>query len=440
MAGERYVVLGLAMPRSPWFRVRRPVGDVGVAPGRVRQVRVGRGAAGPARVGPAASPRCSSTAPSAASTATCSTARGPRGCAVIVDGRRPAGTGRRRAPTPCSPPRFDRATCSTPCAATQRHDRSAPTPSVAGDAAPADARGVAGPRSRPCAAPGGTGASTVAIALAQGLAADVRNGGLVVLADLARHAEQAMLHDARDVVPGVQELVEAHRAGRPTGDRGPQPHLRRREPRLPRCCSGCAGTAAGARCGPGPSRPPSTACARAFRVVVADSDADLEGEAEGGSVDVEERNVMARTRDRRGRRRRRRRRARPRRACTRSSGVVGDLVAAGVDGGRIVAVVNRAPRGHRARAELARAIAELTPGPPARAWPRRCSCPSATSTTHPARRRPAARRRSCAPLDRRRRRGRRRRASAPEPRRAPSPWPSCPARSATGRDDEADAG
>ncbi len=63
--------------------------------------------------------------------------------------------------------------------------------------------------------PGGTGASTAAIALAQGLAADPRHGTPVLLADLALHAEQAMLHDARDIVPGVQELVEAHRTRRP---------------------------------------------------------------------------------------------------------------------------------------------------------------------------------------------------------------------------------
>src|SRR5205085_729703 len=63
--------------------------------------------------------------------------------------------------------------------------------------------------------PGGTGASVAAIALAQGLGSDVRYGGLVLLADLALNADQAMLHDARDVVPGVQELVEAHRNGEP---------------------------------------------------------------------------------------------------------------------------------------------------------------------------------------------------------------------------------
>ncbi|HUE59859.1 MAG TPA: hypothetical protein VMO88_09780, partial [Acidimicrobiales bacterium] len=63
--------------------------------------------------------------------------------------------------------------------------------------------------------PGGAGASTVAIALAQGLGMDARNGRRVVLADLALHADQAMLHDALELGPGVQELVEAHRLGSP---------------------------------------------------------------------------------------------------------------------------------------------------------------------------------------------------------------------------------
>ena len=65
---------------------------------------------------------------------------------------------------------------------------------------------------------GGTGRSTVATALAQGLAGDPRNLDLVCLADLALHADQAMLHGATDVVPGVVELVEAHRTGAPSID------------------------------------------------------------------------------------------------------------------------------------------------------------------------------------------------------------------------------
>ena len=64
--------------------------------------------------------------------------------------------------------------------------------------------------------PGGTGVSTAAIALAQVLGDDPRHAGLVCLADLRLHAEQAVLHDAGDVLPSVQELVDAHRAGEPS--------------------------------------------------------------------------------------------------------------------------------------------------------------------------------------------------------------------------------
>src|SRR5690606_2350598 len=60
---------------------------------------------------------------------------------------------------------------------------------------------------------GGTGSSTVAAAAAHGLAPGVPGG--LVLADLCRHADQALLHDVGDVIPGVQELVEIHRHRRP---------------------------------------------------------------------------------------------------------------------------------------------------------------------------------------------------------------------------------
>ena len=80
---------------------------------------------------------------------------------------------------------------------------------------------------------GGTGASTVAMALAQGLADDDLYAGQTLLADLRLDADLAMLHDARDVVPGLQELVDAHRHGQPDRRRGPAPHLRGRQPPLP---------------------------------------------------------------------------------------------------------------------------------------------------------------------------------------------------------------
>jgi MinD-like ATPase involved in chromosome partitioning or flagellar assembly len=208
--------------------------------------------------------------------------------------------------------------------------------------------------------PGGTGASTLAIALAQGLAGDARNGRRVLLADLARRADQSMLHDASDLGPGVQELVEGHRLGRPDPD-----EVRRSTFDVPR---------RGYRLLLGLRRPEAwgvlrpraidatiESVRRAFQVVVADVTGDLEGEADGGSMDVEERNHLARA------------------AVLRSTvvvavgapgmkgvhslaGLIRSLGQAGVPGGRIVAVLNRAPRNPRSRAESGRALAALLAG------------------------------------------------------------------------------
>ncbi|MCU1497498.1 MAG: hypothetical protein JWM47_1451 [Acidimicrobiales bacterium] len=206
--------------------------------------------------------------------------------------------------------------------------------------------------------PPGAGTSTVAIGVAQHLADDPRYAGDVVLADLARRAHQALLHDARDVVPGLQELVEAHRTGRLGGDelhrlafdvpvRGYRLILGLRQPRdwvTIRSRAFAAGL---------------DGLRRSSRVVVADADGDLEGEAETGSCDVEDRNLMAR-------------------AATAEADVV-VLVATptttglhglvhqlealhrhGVPGRRTLVVVNRAPRAPRARAEVTRIVAALS--------------------------------------------------------------------------------
>jgi len=204
---------------------------------------------------------------------------------------------------------------------------------------------------------GGTGRSTVSAALAQGLASDPRNLDLVCLADLALHAEQAMLHGSPDVVPAVGELVEAHRAGTPSvdevrrltwqvTDRGYHLLLG-----LRRHCDWTA------------VRPRAFAAGldglrRAFRVVVADVDADLEGERATGSVDVEERNTIARVTAL----------AADLVVVTGLPGMKGlhsllrttrDLLAHGVPAVRLLPVVNRAPKGPRARAELTAAFGEL---------------------------------------------------------------------------------
>ncbi|HEV3402294.1 MAG TPA: hypothetical protein VG078_10780, partial [Acidimicrobiales bacterium] len=205
--------------------------------------------------------------------------------------------------------------------------------------------------------PGGTGVSTAAIALAQALGDDIRHADLVCLADLRLHAEQAMLHDARDVLPSIQELVEAHRSGQPTADdvraqafaveeRGYHLLLGLRQARFWPALRRRAFDAT------------FDSLRRAYRVLVCDVDPELEGEREGGSVDVEERNIMART-------------AMAGADVVFAVGlpsmkgvhalvrVLVDVLAFGVRPDRVVPVVNRAPRSPRARAALAATVAEL---------------------------------------------------------------------------------
>jgi hypothetical protein len=205
--------------------------------------------------------------------------------------------------------------------------------------------------------PGGTGASTLAIALAQGVAADVRNARRVALADLARRADQAMLHDAQDLGPGVQELVEAHRLGRlePEEIRRSTFDVPRRGYRL---LLGLRKPEAWSALRPRAIDASVVGLRRSFRVVIADVTGDVEGEAEGGSIDVEERNHLARS------------------VVLQASvvavvgasgmkgihslaGLVRSLAAIGVTTDRIVPVVNRSARNPRTRAELARGLAAI---------------------------------------------------------------------------------
>ncbi|MFA9432660.1 hypothetical protein [Egicoccus sp. AB-alg2] len=211
--------------------------------------------------------------------------------------------------------------------------------------------------------PGGTGASTLAIALAQGLATPSRSArgdaarGEVLLADLCRYADQAMLHDTRSLVPGIQEVVELHRVTRPApdevraqtfevADRGYRLLLGLRRPRhwvalRPRAVEAAV-----------------DGLLRAADVVVADVEAEFEGEAETGSVDVEDRHAIART------------------AIARAEVVVvvgeasmkgcyalvrtlGELLDHGVPVDRLLPVVNRSPRSPRTRAELTTTLATL---------------------------------------------------------------------------------
>lgn len=211
---------------------------------------------------------------------------------------------------------------------------------------------------------GGTGTSTVAMGIAQAAGADPANGGRVALVDGALDASLALLHDNGDVVPGLQELVELHRASRPDveqvrrsmwacPDRGYDllPGLRRHRDWTALRPRALEATVASLR--------------RTYATVVADADTDVEGEAETGSLDIEDRNACARLLTA----------SADVVVVTGTVGVVGvhrlvrtlaALAAHGVEPGRLLPVVSRAPRLPQRRAEVARAVAlllgELSPG------------------------------------------------------------------------------
>ena len=205
--------------------------------------------------------------------------------------------------------------------------------------------------------PGGAGSSVVAMAAAQSFASEPSNNSMVLLADLALNGEQGMLHDAREVIPGIQEFVDAHRAGRVPTEQlrslvfeavGRGYHLllglrRHRDWTAIR---------------PRSFETSLDGMLHSYRLVVADIDQDFEGEKDTGSRDVEDRNHMART------------------VVTTADLVVvvgvattkgihsltrtiRELVAVEVESERIVAVLNRTTRNPRRQADAADALAAL---------------------------------------------------------------------------------
>lgn len=200
---------------------------------------------------------------------------------------------------------------------------------------------------------GGTGASTLAIAFAQQWCASA------VLADLSRNAEQAVLHDAGDVGPGIEELAQLCRTAAPD-DEQVRAHTYAVTERGYALLLGLRKAAAWTALRPRAVGTALDSLGRTFGMVVVDCDADFEGQADGGSLEVEERNAMARA-------------AAARADVVFAVGtagvkgvfslarVINDIVAAGVPPRRIVPVLNRVSRGPRARAKLAAALAALLP-------------------------------------------------------------------------------
>jgi hypothetical protein len=205
--------------------------------------------------------------------------------------------------------------------------------------------------------PGGTGASTVATALAEGLAADPSFARRVLLADLALRADLAMLHDVPELGPGLQEVVESHRLGRPTPE-----DLRRSSFDIPRrgyqLLIGLRRPAAWTVLRPRAVETSLDGLRQAWQVIVADVTGDVEGEEETGSQDVEERNALTRAATARA----------DVAVVVGSAGLKGvhsltmliqALVAHGVDAARVLPLINRAPRSPRARAQVASTLASL---------------------------------------------------------------------------------
>ncbi len=358
MAG-RFVVLGLAQARSPWFRTVAQWANSAAIPVEFVKCMSPVELRAHFRSGRAFSALLVDGALPSLDRDLTDAAR-ERGCAVIVvDDLRVTRDWAEFGASAVINPVFDRKDLLDVLAdhaiEIQRGD-------VAPGDEPADTPSGWRARVAMVCGPGGTGVSTVAISLAQGLGHDVGFGGMVLLADLALHGEQAMLHDARDVVPGVQELVDAHRTARPTIDevraltfnveeRRYQLLLGLRRPRNWPAVRPRAFTAA------------FDSVTRGWRAVVCDTDADLEGEDDGGSIDVEERNLMARSV-----------------ASVADVAlvvglpgmkgvhglvrVIGELLDHDVPGERIVPVFNRGPKSARARSELTGAVSALLAGRP----------------------------------------------------------------------------
>ncbi len=209
---------------------------------------------------------------------------------------------------------------------------------------------------------GGAGSSVISMALAQQLSVRPDGAGSVGLADLTLNGDLACYHDAVDVIPGVQEFVEAHRQSSP-GRATSVSMLHEVPGRGYALLLGLRRRHDWTVIQPAASTAALDSLAGWFRWTVFDVTGDLETEEQTGSVDVEERHSLALG------------------ATSRADVVVAvglptmkgvrdlvrlidDLVATGVDPASIQPAVNHAPRSRVARAEIAGALGALCVHPP----------------------------------------------------------------------------
>jgi len=209
---------------------------------------------------------------------------------------------------------------------------------------------------------GGAGSSVISMALAQQLSLRPDGAGSVGLADLTLNGDLACYHDAVDVIPGVQEFVEAHRHGSP-GRSNSASMLHEVPERGYALLLGLRRRHDWTVIQPAATAAALDSLAGWFRWTVCDITADFETEEQTGSVDVEERHSLALG-------------ATGRADVVVAVGVptmkgvrdlvrlIDDLVATGVDPASIQPAVNHSPRSRNARAEIAGALGTLCVHPP----------------------------------------------------------------------------
>ncbi len=350
MSSARYVLLGLAHPRSDWFRQLAQWCNGGALPAELIKClspeeivhRLDSGRPASALIVDASLPGVDRDLMTAAA---------QQGCAVIVvaDSRVSRDWASIGARTVISS-NFDRAELLDALAShSVLIDRATQAPAEHTQTVASPFRG----RVIAVVGSGGTGTSTVAIAVAQGQGSVRRT----ILADLNLHAEQAMLHDVNEPTGGLQSLVDAHRTASVSHEHLPEfclsvpkrnyellPGLRRA--RFWSAIRPVAFTAA------------FTALANTYEAVVCDVDSDIEREDTGGSLDIEERTSMSRTAlldadvvflvahpSMKGLH-----------AANRLLIELGDL---GIAMAKVVPVFNQAPKSPRVRAGYTSALAEL---------------------------------------------------------------------------------
>jgi hypothetical protein len=140
---------------------------------------------------------------------------------------------------------------------------------------------------------GGSGVTTIAAALAQSFGASSGRRVRTALVDGSRRATQTVLHAPDDVVPGLTELVDAHRNDAPDPE-VVRTFLHTVPVRGYDLLVGLRRTRDWAGLRPLALAAALDGVARTYQTVVVDHDPDVDGMASTGSVEVEERHALAR--------------------------------------------------------------------------------------------------------------------------------------------------